>query len=306
MPRQPKKLTPQSHRKLPEGTTEKKRGALSTKEKEYIDEFVGKKSVAEIAEHLNRHSHPVKRYMDQKYMTHQGMTEEEETFTHLREKLSTRPYFTEICLQLTNIELEYFTKLWIEIIHQFREDVLPTEEMQIKQYIIIEVLMNRSMKERKRHIEDLERADKELAQLYRVPLATRDHARIDNLSTRISFLRNAIGSYTNEHTKLSADAQRIGKDLKATREQRIKHIESSKDTWAKYLRALEDEEVREREGQEMELMRLAKEKEAEKLSEWYEYADGEVGLPIMSAETILARDEKDKKIKEKEEVPHEK
>ena len=44
------------------------------------------------------------------------------------------------------------------------------------------------------------------------------------------------------------------------------------------------------------------EKEAEKLSEWYEYADGEVGLPIMSAETILARDEKDKQIKEKEDA----
>ena len=184
-------------------TVEKKRGALSTKEMNYIDEFVGKKSAEEMGEHLNRHAPPIKRYIDKKYFKYQGMTEEEEVLVHLREKLSTRPYFTEICLQLTDVELEYFTKLWVEIIHQFREDVLPTEEMQIKQYIIIEVLMNRSMKERKRHIEDLEQAEKELVKLYKVPEANRDHARIDNLSTRISFLRNAIGSYTTEHTKLS-------------------------------------------------------------------------------------------------------
>ena len=271
----------------------KKRGALSTEDMKYIDEFFGSQTVEEIAEHLNRRPRPIQKYVDKKYFT---LTEEEEVLAHLRDKLSTRPYYTEICAQLTTPELEYFTKLWIEFIHQFREDVLPTEEMQIKQYIVIEVLMNRSMKERKRHIEDLERADKELTKLLKVPLDNRDVVRIDNLSTQVSFLRNAIGSYTTEHTKLSADAQRISKDLKATREQRIKHIESSKDTWAKYLRALEDEETREREGQEMELMRLAKEKEQEKLSEWYEYADGEVGIPIMSAESVLARDKKDKEL----------
>ena len=277
-------------------TDRKKRGALSTEDMKYIDEFFGSQTVEEIAEHLHRRPPPIQKYVNKKYFTHQNMTEDEEVLVHLREKLSTRPYYTEICAQLTKIELEYFTQLWIEFIHQFREDVLPTEEMQIKQYIVIEVLMNRSMKERKRHIEDLERADKELTKLLKVPLDNRDVIRIDNLSTQVSFLRNAIGSYTTEHTKLSADAQRISKDLKATREQRIKHIESSKDTWAKYLRALDDEETREREGQEMELMKLAKEKEALKLSEWYKYADGEVGLPIMSAETILSRDKKDKEL----------
>jgi len=186
--------------------------------------------------------------------------------------------------------------MWIETMDQFRDDVLPSEELQIKQWLIIEVLQNRSMKERKKHIDELERSEQDLEKLYKVPLDSRDINRINNLETRIAFLRNSIGSYTSEHNKLSADSQRIIKDLKATRDQRFKQIESSKETWTQQLRQLEDEDKRKKAGEEMEIMRLAKEKSKEQLGEYHTYVDGTVDMPLLTPETIKRRREQDSKV----------
>lgn len=276
---------------------EKKRGVLSLEDRAYIIQHTTDQTVAEMAQALNRTVEPIQKFVDEQYLEHRGMSAEEEVFARLKRKLSTRPYYDEIREQLTSSELEYFIKMWAETIHQFREDVLPTEEMQIKQYLILEVLMNRSMKERKKHLDDLEKIERELERLYKVPIENRDVGRIDSLETRMTFLRNAIGSYTTEHTKLSGDAQKISKDLKATRDQRIKIVESSKDTWAKYLRLLENEEERERAGHEIELMKLAKEKVKEDLNEWHKYMDGGVDLPILNAETYEKRMAKDQELR---------
>jgi hypothetical protein len=49
---------------------------------------------------------------------------------------------------------------------------------------------------------------------------------------------------------------------------------------------LEDEEVREREGREMEILALATEKYKEKLSEYHQYLDNSLDKPFLSPETV--------------------
>ena len=70
-------------------------------------------------------------------------------------------------------ELQYFEDTWIGLIKQFREDVLPAEELQIKQFITIDILINRSMKERKRHIADTEKLQEEVDREYKTRRFTR-------------------------------------------------------------------------------------------------------------------------------------
>ena len=50
-----------------------------------------------------------------------------------------------------------------------QKDVLPAEELQIKQFITIDILINRSMKERKRHIADTEKLQEEVDREYKLP-----------------------------------------------------------------------------------------------------------------------------------------
>ena len=84
------------------------------------------------------------------------------------------------------------------------------------------------MKERKRHIADTEKLQDEVDKEYKLPEDARDTAKLVNLETQLSFARNSIANYTNEYTKLLNEQQKISKDLKATREQRIKRIEDGK------------------------------------------------------------------------------
>ena len=121
---------------------------------------------------------------------------------------------------------------------------------------------------------------------YVIRKAERDIARLTNLETQLSFARNSIANYTNEYTKLLNEQQKISKDLKATREQRIKRIEDGKSSWIGLIRMLEDEQIREREGKEMEILKHATEKSRKELVEYHEYEDGVVDRPFLTPEDI--------------------
>jgi hypothetical protein len=257
----------------------KKRGQLALEEQEYIRENFGKLTVEQIAEHLNRNTSPIKKYIEQADIQD---TDTKKVTDQLRNKLHAKNFWPEIKKQFDadSGELKYFEDVWINLVKQFREDVLPAEELQIKQFITIDILINRSMKERKRHIHDTEKLQKEVDLEYKLPEEDRDAAKLTSLETQLSFARNSIANYTNEYTKLLGEQQKISKDLKATREQRIKRIEDGKSSWVGLIRMLEDEELREKQGREMEILKMATEKVQKDLQNLHTYADGSIDKPL--------------------------
>jgi hypothetical protein len=271
--------------------TPKKRGQLSLQEEEFIRKNINSISIEDIAEQLNRSSAPIERYISENHLL-LGQ-ENLENIEYLKQKLHSKPFWPEIKKQFdeTSGELELFEQTWVSLIKQFREDVLPAEELQIKQFITIEILINRSMKERKRHITDTEKLQKLVDDEYKKPEDQRDVPKLANMETQLNFARNSIANYTNEYTKLLNEQQKISKDLKATREQRIKRIEDGKSSWVGLIRMLEDEEIREREGREMELINLATEKARKKLQEFHTYENKGVDRPFLIPEIIEKEDD---------------
>jgi hypothetical protein len=267
----------------------KKRGQLSLDEEKFITENINLLSIEQIADQLNRNVDPIKRFIDENQLYSLDDKSENEI---LKRKLRSKTFWNEILRQFDedNGELQYFEDTWVGLIKQFREDVLPAEELQIKQFITIDILINRSMKERKRHISETEKLQKLVDKEYEKPEDQRDIPRLANLETQLNFARNSIASYTNEYTKLLNEQQKISKDLKATREQRIKRIEDGKSSWVGLIRMLEDELVREKEGKEMEILALASEKAKKSLYEYHEYADNKVDSPILSPESLEEAD----------------
>ena len=263
----------------------KKRGQLSLDEEKFIRDNINSLSVEQIADALNRNTSPINRYIDENQLYSLEQKGENET---LRRKLHSKSFWYEIERQFDKDsgELEYFEDTWIGLIKQFREDVLPAEELQIKQFITIDILINRSMKERKRHIAETEKLQKLVDAEYDKPEDQRDIPRLANLETQLSFARNSISSYTNEYTKLLNEQQKISKDLKATREQRIKRIEDGKSSWVGLIRMLEDEEVREKEGKEMARLSMATEKFKKDLFGYHNYADNKVDIPILNENSV--------------------
>jgi hypothetical protein len=267
----------------------KKRGQLSLDEEQYIKDNITLLSVEQIASNLNRNVDPINRYIDENQLYSLGEKNENEV---LKRKLHSKTFWTEVVRQFDaeTGELQYFEDTWVSLIKQFREDVLPAEELQIKQFITIDILINRSMKERKRHISETEKLQKLVDKEYEKLEDQRDIPRLANLETQLSFARNSIASYTNEYTKLLSEQQKISKDLKATREQRIKRIEDGKSSWVGLIRMLEDEAIREKEGREMEIIALATEKSKKTLYSFHEYADHKVDSPILNEESVENQD----------------
>lgn len=261
----------------------RKKGQLSLEEQDYIKQNFNKLSIDQIADHLNRSTAPVK-----KYISENSLSEDSVVDSMIRQKLYAKSFWSEIQKQFDEPsgELQYFEATWINLIKQFREDVLPAEELQIKQFITIDILINRSMKERKRHISETEKLQKQVDFEYSIPESDRDTAKLSNLETQLSFARNSIANYTNEYTKLLAEQQRISKDLKATREQRIKRIEDGKSSWIGLIRMLEDEETREKQGREMEILSMATQKFKQNLQTLHEYADGNLDKPFLFPEQV--------------------
>ena len=265
----------------------RKRGKLALEEQQFIRDNIDSLSIEQIAEALNRTVKPVQRYVTESKIGIQSKDEQENNRT-LRQKLHAKTFWIEITKQFDEStgELQYFEDTWIGLVKQFREDVLPAEELQIKQFITIDILINRSMKERKRHIADTEKLQEEVDNEYKLSEELRDGPKLANLETQLSFARNSIANYTNEYTKLLNEQQKISKDLKATREQRIKRIEDGKSSWIGLIRMLEDEEIREKEGREMEIMNMSVEQQIKKLSEYHTYQDGEVDTPLLTPEIV--------------------
>ena len=265
----------------------KKRGQLSLEEEQYIKDNVHSETLENIALSLNRNIAPIKRYIEEKALLQpQGSHEENEI---LKLKLRSKCFWGEVCKQfdVDSGELEYFENTWINLIKQFREDVLPAEELQIKQFITIDILINRSMKERKRHITETEKLQAAVDKEYEKSEDQRDIPKLANMETQLSFARNSIASYTNEYTKLLAEQQKISKDLKATREQRIKRIEDGKSSWTGLIRMLEDEDIREKEGKQLEIIKMATSKFKNVLYDFHSYQDGELDRPILNSESVL-------------------
>ena len=248
-------------------------------------------STEDISKLMKRREPIIKKWIKELHFGAIANREQADDIARLLDVLHKKYFWLELKEQFSDNELKYFESSWIALMLQFKEDILPAEEIQIKQLVTIEILINRSMKERRKHMEEIEKLQKEINAEYKLEEDLRDAAKLANLEQQIACARNSIGQYTTEYTKLLGEQKTINTNLKATRDQRIKRIEDSKTTFAGLLRALDDEDLRRRMGDEAELMRLAKDKSKEKLSQVHIFSDGQGDFPLLTPEVVEEMDD---------------
>ncbi len=118
-----------------------------------------------------------------------------------------------------------------------------------------------------------------------------DRDLIINYERQIAVLRSSQETLSRDYKDLQTRKATMLKDLKGTREQRIKAIEDSKQTFASLVKQIAtDSDFRVQIGLDMEKMRLAAEKEKERLSDYYTYEDGMVDQPFLTPETLKQED----------------
>lgn len=258
-----------------------KKGRISKEEEAIIEQSIGTLSYEQIAEKLDRDPESIENFIKRKFKV--GVTSEEQAAFELDE----RPYWTEVKQQFTEDELKLFRYHWARIISQFRDDVIPTEELQVVDLIKLELLMNRSLKQNKDNIEQISSLDALIqAERARDP----DQQNVDmvfNMERQVASLKASQESLNKDYRELQTKKNSMLKEMKATREQRVKRLEDSKQSltgWIAYL--MSNPDITQQYGIEMEKMRLAMRKERDRLSGFHKYTDGQVDQPFLNSDTI--------------------
>jgi hypothetical protein len=269
----------------------RKRGALSNQERYYIEQNCQTLSLQTMCDVLNRSKDPVRRYIKDKGLIHvEKRADAAQEDLELRKKLRGKFYWSEVLQQFTDEEIVLFENMWVALMRQLKEDVLASEELQIKQLITTEILMDRSMRNRMSAIRDINRFQKKLEAEYDKKQEEQDFQLISSLEGQKGLAISAQTAHSTEHQKLAGDLKSLRNELKTSRAERIKKIEDSKASWVGLIKALEDEDLREREGYELGLFKKAVEKTKKKYTELHPYIDGTVDSPLLLPETIESED----------------
>lgn len=260
---------------------ENKRGPWSKKEKDFISENSSKMGYKEIAAVLQRNPQAILKYIKEHHAD--SFTESAKSAEYDIQK---SPVWNDLKKQFSAEELKMFLYHWGRIISQFRDDVYPTEEMQVVDTIKLEILMNRAVTQQQQVMQDIEAL--EVLLLTERGNDPPDHATISNLERQIGVLRAAQDSLNEDFQKMLKEKNSILKEMKATRDARIKHLENNKHNFLNLLRQIvQDRSLRTKLGRDMEKMRLATEVEYQRLSEWHVYEDGQVDQPFLTPDNVL-------------------
>jgi hypothetical protein len=267
-----------------------KKGRISKQEEKFILENINK-DYNIVANELSRDPKSLLEFIKKKVAKGDfpepswlsGNIEEEKA----KYNLQSRPYYSELKAQFTSEELKLFEYHWTKIISQFGEDVIATEEIQVVDLIKLELLMNRSLKSNKTNVEQITVFEALLAEERAFDVDQQDGEKIFNLERQIVSLRAAQESLNRDYRDLQDKKNKMLKDMKGTREQRIKRFEDRKTSfagWMTYLAA--NPEVTQQFGYDLAKMTMAMESEKERLSQWHKYQDGEVDQPFLTPETV--------------------
>lgn len=258
-----------------------KKGRISKDEERTIARLVDSVTPEDIAKKLDRDVESITQFIKRKFK--KGLTKEEFAAYSLED----RPYWIELRQQFTEDELELFKYHWSRIIAQFKDDVFPTEELQVVDVIKLEILMNRCLKGNKDNIEQINVYDQMIKDERSRDKDQQDTDYIINLERQVASLRASQESLNRDYRELQAKKASMLREMKGTREQRIKRLEDSKQSFTSWVAAMmQDPERMKRYGIEMEKMRAAMKKEEERLSSFHKYEDGTVDQPFLTPDTV--------------------
>lgn len=267
-----------------------KPGTLSLEDREFIRENAAGMSVADIAKAISRREGSVTRFIESEGLASlDNIANIDDEYVKIHQDLKRKAFYEELKLQLDDDELKYFTAHYIDFILQFKSDVVASEMMQIKELIICDILVNRIMRKRLMAKKDIERLSKQLEDEYKLPMTSRNQDDCALWESQLAQSRGAEQSLTSEQNKLQQDKKELYKSLKATRDQRFSKVESGERTFMTVLKEVYEELEREKHSKLAELMRLSTEKQKDRLSEYHQYGDGQVDVPLLNSDSVLKR-----------------
>ena len=188
-----------------------KKGRFSKDEERTIGRLINSMTPEDIATQLDRDTESVVNFIKRKFNV--GTSREEQAAY----SLENRPYYKELRQQFTDEELELFKYHWSRMVSQFKNDVLPTEEVQIVDTIKLELLMNRCLKGNKENIEQINTYDHMIQDERARDKDQQDIDYIINLERQVASLRASQESLNKDYRELQVKKSSMLKEMKGTK-----------------------------------------------------------------------------------------
>ncbi len=265
-----------------------KKGPLSEEDKRNIQDWISFKTPEETARDLNRSPKQVAKYRDE-YIANapEVVVKKSEKDEFLRE-LHAGSNWLSLKEQFTDGELIFFENTYAGYRSQFKE-MSPTEVTQLHQLITLELFMNRHNRDRRKIQEEIEIFEKLLRKERELSSAEIHIEKLQRMEDSLLACRSATGAKTKEYKDLLEKHEAILKNLKGTREQRMKNMQEA----GKFISVLKELEVQSRRqtiGEVMGLVDLAVTKERERLAAPHQFMDGMIDQPLLVPELVEQED----------------
>jgi hypothetical protein len=127
-----------------------RRGPISASEKDFIEEHHSKLTAQEIALALRRNPKRIETYINEHFSSSFQQRAKGAEYD-----IQSTPIWKDIQQQFSVEELDKFLYYWGRIVSQFRDDVYPTEQMQVVDCVKLEILMNRALNAQNKCINEI-------------------------------------------------------------------------------------------------------------------------------------------------------
>lgn len=257
----------------------------SKKDREYLNTWGYTKTPYELCKELNLSKIVIERYLQEANIALD--TSKEDMFNKIRGELYKKHFWkSELPKQLTKNEITFFEEQWIDYISQFGGDILTSEEFELKDLIMQDILKIRELSESK---ELRGRRDKYSRMLgEELGKKSKDRDTINSLESRISQLSENILSREKAFKELVSQQDKIRKNLTKIRTQRTEDIDKAKIDFSASVKILETNiREREREATQAEILKKAMHKSYEDLGGYKKFANDQLDRPILNSDTVL-------------------
>lgn len=262
-------------------------GRLSREDVTFIKSNVDKISPEKLAKILGRKVSSILKYIQDHRLgsAYRSYREIEPKSTHeVLKELKEKPFYSILKQQLTNIEIKHFEDEWIRIIAQFNNDVLASEEMELKELIFVEILRNRESIAEKQRMDMKFDLEKELEYERQQPI--KDPERIREINQILLQYRSESKEFIKIFRELCDRAEKARKALNASRQDRVKSFDRANVDFTAWLKTLDDNSQKIKAAREMEIMKLAQSKEKKRLQSNHKFANNEIAVPILNEDSV--------------------
>jgi hypothetical protein len=244
----------------------------------------------EVAKEINRSTEAVKNFWVEKGLFIPKSVEDKQEENRLLARLHTLAYWPGLLPCLDDKEIDYYEQNWIAFIKQLNEDVSYSEQIYIKDWLILEIEKKRVLTRERNSIKSIEELKQKVNKLYQGDLSDPNNViLLGNMTTEIAAREQVISQSVSQLEKLNKDIKVISDKLKTDRHTR-REKETSSETYWGYVAKLEDENYKKDEEYKALIFKASMEKAKKDLYQLTSFVDQSVDRCVLNSESVLLDD----------------